>query len=434
MNQNTIFDLVKKTNRGLKRYFKRFFEKIDLLGENSDKSNKYEIYSVIGICAIFLLLLYKLIITHSRMFAHDTIWYYGLIHYFYNSLTKGVFPYWDPYDYCGQPFYYNLGISRIFELPSLILIFINKVINVSLLTLYHWDFILRIIIIAIGIYGSFRQTNKYVASNLVVFISFLFSSFSFASMWQCGLLTTFMWTPYCLWFLLRLYKKLNLYNVVGFALFTGLSITSYQAGYVLTFLAIFILTFLINKRNWLFHIFRSKKNIGLLTIGMIIVILLSLQGVAVFIEKDRTIPLLRRLYAPTEVTYRGEGSIGKHNCLLDFIGLFFPLIAASRGEAIHNKSFSEGPLYIGIIPLLLAVMGICSSKDKWKINFLITFLVVSFLAVGGKYKLGPLGEWLFPFLRYAQNMQLFQPFIILTLMYFVGQGMDILIKWCRNEY
>ncbi len=52
---------------------------------------------------------------------------------------------------------------------------------------------------------------------------------------------------------------------------------------------------------------------------------------------------------------------------------------------------------------------------------------VVFLMLGWHFNLGFAGKIFFPFLIFARHMQLFQPFFLLVIMYFTGQGMDTVI-------
>ncbi|MFH1768416.1 MAG: hypothetical protein ABH858_04575 [Candidatus Omnitrophota bacterium] len=423
--------------KSIKFFFGRWVKDIE---NHKDRNKIIEFSFVVISMLVFIFFLYDLLIAKTRMFAHDAIWYHGLMHYFYDSMMTGVFPYWTPYEYCGQPIYYSLGIARVFEIPTVVLISLNKFINASLLTLYHWDFILRILIISLGVYLCFRQTNRYLMSSFVVLISFLFSSFSFASMWQCGLLTTFIWTPWAMLFLLRLRKQWDLYNMVGFSLFTGMSITSYQAGYVLTFLGFFALTFLIMDFAWCKSLLKNKKNILTLCLGMGIITLISLQALAIFIEKDEVKPVIRlqylglKEYNKADLSRADDGSLDRvPSRMFDFAGLLVPMFSRYAWDNQTKYPFSEAPLYIGIFPLMLAVIGMAKSKQKYKINFLVVMIVTFFLMLDGKYAMGLFGNMLFPFLKYARHMQLFQPFLIFTLIYFTGQGTDVLIARCAKN-
>jgi len=367
------------------------------------------------------------------MFAHDTVWYYGLMRYFYNSILGGTFPYWDPYSYSGQPFYYNVGIARVFEIPSLFVAGLNVFMKASLFSMYHWDFVLRIFLSSLGVYFCFREVNRYLMSNLVVFAAFLFSSFGISAMRQCGLMTSFMWTPWALMFLLRSLRRIDLYNTVGLALFTGWSITSYQAGYTLTFLQIFAMALVLTKPAGVMGIFKDRRKLLLLSAGFVITAALSLQVLSVFIEKDRSVPVLRRDGDPESSSYT-EVAGGKAALPEDLKGLLFPARIASRATAKAQKEhISEGHLYIGLIPLLLSLAGMRFSSGRLKKVFLIVLVLTLFLMFGGHIKMGPAGKLVFPFLIFSRHMQLFQPFFLLVMMYFTGQGMDVLIDRVKEK-
>jgi hypothetical protein len=418
--------------------------RFDVYSLTAQSKKRYEVLYVALVCAMFLAVSWNVLFTCRRMFEHDTIWGYGLMHYFFNSLMQGIFPYWDPYDYAGQPFYYNLGISRIFEIPTMLLIGVNSLIQGSLLTLYHWDFSLKLICAAIGTYLCFRQTTTYIVSSAVVLLAFLFSSFTFSSMVQNGLVTSFAWMPWIMWFFFRLKKSLTLYNTVGFSLFLGLSMTSYQAGYVFTFLQIFILSLLCNHRDWFTGLLRDKKTVSLSIIGLCIVTALSLQLFAVYIEKENSVPVLRQLDSSDGASSYADKIGGSPAYPHDFLGLILPPLAiqgwrgSNLGLHLEKKEeqwlppMSECPFYIGILPLLLALWGLARSRHAYRFNFFLTLFAIILLSLDLHFKINPWSHFLFPFLLYARNMEMFQPFIIFALMYFVGQGTDILLEWSKR--
>ncbi len=400
----------------------------NIFARNDEGFNKLEM-AFIGLASfIFVLLLKDILFFGRRMFSHDTIWFFGLAQYFYNSVMHGVFPYWDIYNYCGQPFYYNLGIARIMEPSSMIWTGLAKLFDCSLLSLYLWDYISKIFISALGVYLAFRQTNRFVFSNFVVFASFLFSSLTMTELRQGGVLTSFIWTPWIMWFFFRLFKTFDLYNIIGLSLFAGLSVASYQAGYVFAFFQVFILSLFINHRDWLRQVFLNGRKAILLLFGALIIFLLSLHVLAVFIEKDRNVPVLRQILTTRSSNDYSVSSGEKPLLPADFLGLVSPPLAAKLWQKEWVRWLSEFPLYIGIVPFLLALFGIFFSRSVFRLNFMITLGVIGLLSLELKFWMGPVGDILFPFLRYARHMGLFQPFLVFVIVYFVGQGTDVLIQ------
>jgi hypothetical protein len=419
--------------------------RFDVYSLNQGKLKRWEAAFIFCACAVFILLVRDLLFSGKRTFDHDTVWYYGMIHYFFNSMAHGIFPYWDIYDYSGQAFYYNLGIARIMEIPTIILLYLNRLLNISFLTLYHWDFILKLVTLSTGVYLCFRQTNKFTLSNFVVFLSFLFSSFTFATMIQCGLLTSFCWIPWVFWFFLRLRKDFSFYNMVGFSLFLGLSTTSYQVGYVLTYLSVFLLTLLINDRAWFRILLRSKKNLWIALAGLAIVFALSLQVLAIYTEKENSVPVLRQLDSGLGNESYADKAGGSPSYPNDFLGLVFPPLAIKGWRGLEVglnsvmttgqwlKPMSECPFYVGIVPLFLALLGLFYSREKHRMNFAVMLFLTALLALNLKFRIGLLGDILFPFLKYARNMEMFQAFFIFSLAYFVGQGADIALRWGKRH-
>jgi len=380
---------------------------------------------VASILAVYILFFHTLLITHTRMFSHDTIWFYGIFHYFSGSLLNGIFPYWDPFDYSGQPFYLNLSIMHLINPITIILIFCNKVLQVSLVTLYHWNFMIYIIISGLGVYFLSRNVNKYKFTSYVVLFIFLFSSFTYIALRQAGFLYSFIWLPWVLLFMLRLIKGVSFYNIVGLGLFLGLAMSGYQGLYVLVYMIVFTLSLLVNKRVFIKSIFEKRNRLFIIPL-ILIIISISMPLISVFKDKDDFLPMARMRTSPhiTDSYTNRTGSVPAR------IGDFFGLISRDRavkGYFEKKVSLSEGFLHIGILPLLLAVVGLILSRDEFKINFLITLLFLFFIMLGDSGKVQGVVNFIFPPFKFVRHMQLFAGFFIFNLIWFSGKGLEYLI-------
>lgn len=402
--------------------------KFDLKTSVSEKTRKIEVIFIALVSALFFMVFHNLLT--GRMFTHDTIRWYSVFHFFADSLSNGVFPYWDPYEFGGQPFFYNISILKSYEPMTVGIIMLGKVFNISILTLYHADLLIRIWLVGIGVYLCFRQLNKYLLSGLLVFTVFLFSSFTITAFRQHGIMLTFFWTPWAMYFLLRLLKNFSLYNVVGFSFFVGLSTTSYHGVYMLTYLFIFILTLLVNKRTYLLSLLTNVQNLAIIVVGVGIVVVLSLPLFSVYFEKDKTVPTARIedqvVVEGEEMRYNLTKTTGTSSNLPDFLELGLPVLIRGYYRGCYIE-LSECFLYIGIFPLLLGIVGIFYNKEEYSINFFITLILIGLLM------LGPIGgvHWILSFLfyplRFARHMHLFSGYFLFTLFYFVGHGTDIVL-------
>ena len=412
--------------------------KANLLTFFYSRSKSLEAICIVIISILFFIFFNKLL-SGQDIFTHDSIRWYGVYHLFADSLSQGIFPYWDPYDFGGQPFYYNLGILRLYEPITIAFIFLGKLLPISFLTLYHWGYMFRIWLTALGVYLCFRQFNKYALSNLLVFGVFLFSSFTITALRQNGILYVFCWAPWALWFLLRLLKNFNFYNLIGFSFFVGISLSSYQGIYLLTYLFIFICTLLINHARDLVKILKQKKNILLIALGVILIVLLSLPLCTVIIEQNKIVPTARLDDKATidngvSLTYNSIAKAGSHSEFADFLELIFP--AAAKGFFVNGFNnlinVSECFLYIGISTLIICFFG-ARVKSKYRLNFLLALIVTGLLMLGPKAGMHQLLYFLFPPLRITRHMHLFAGFFIFTFFYFVGQGMDFILNKLSKE-
>lgn len=409
--------------------------KSNLLSFFYSRSKKLEAICIVIISILFFISFNK-ILSGQDIFSHDSIWWYGAYHFFADSLSQGIFPYWDPFDACGQPFYYNLGILQLYNPITLVFILFAKVFHISLLAAYHWEYIIKIWFTALGVYFCYRQLNKYIVSSLIIFGVFLFSSFTMSAFRQNGILNSFLFAPWVIFFFLRLIKDFKFYSIVGFSLFLGISLSSYLGVYLITYLFIFSLTLFINERKVLSNIFKNAKNIFYIFIGIVIVITLALPLISVYMEQDKTIPITR-IHSKSIINkgiilqYNSIKNGGTHSGLVDLLELIFPAIA--RGyfwEWFYPSpwlSVSESFLYIGIFPFLVGLIGVFLAKGKYRINFLITLIAIFLLMLGPKAIVHYIFYIVFYPLRFARHMHIFCGFFIFTIMYFVGQGLDYVL-------
>jgi hypothetical protein len=224
---------------------------------------------------------------------------------------------------------------------------------------------------------------------------------------------------------------------VGFSFFIGLSLTSYQGVYTLTYLFIFILALLINQREYIITLLKNRKNFTYILVGITILFILSMPLLSIFIEHNKVVPIARLDYEGAVVkegVTLTHGSIEKaatHSSPVDFLELVFPV--AVRGYfwgwfyPSPWLSLSECFLYIGILPFLLCIAGIFLSKGKYHLNFLFALITIGLLMLGPRGGAFHLLYFLFYPLRFARHMHLFSGFFIFTLFYFVGQGTDFII-------
>ena len=66
--------------------------------------------------------IYRGLFFEDMTLKHDDVLWYGMFHYFTESLWAGEFPYWNPYVHGGEPFYYVWNIIRLTDPVTLLTI------------------------------------------------------------------------------------------------------------------------------------------------------------------------------------------------------------------------------------------------------------------------------------------------------------------------
>jgi len=390
------------------------------------ESKRGEILWVSLIAIGFILYFYRLLFTAERMLSHDSIWFYGIFHYFAESLQSGFFPYWDPYDYCGQPFYNIVSTMYILNPITILVIFIGKLFGTNLLTLYHWHFIIKLLMVNLGVYLCLRQVTKNRLSALLVLLVFSFSSFTFASLRQSGMVYTLSWLPWAIWFFLRLLDRRTLLNIVGFACFTGMCLIAYQGLLVAVFLVLFIPSFLINERRFFRDLISSRRGLGLLLVFIMILGAFSLHGLSLYFGKDEFTPMARVKTSPSKQMEFDDPGGGKSSKPMDFVSLVNPRLA-SKGYFQRRGIISEGFLYIGILPLMFVFVGLFMGKGRWKGNFIYITCMMVLLMLDQGTGIKRIIDIIFPPFRYVRHTFLFSGFFLFCLAYFMGKGVDYII-------
>jgi len=331
-------------------------------------------------------------------------------------------PYWDLYDYAGHPFYVNLSIMHLINPACVSVIAINKFFKLSLFTLYHWNFLVHLLIAGLGVYFFSRHVYKYPITRYLVLFTFIFSSFTYICLRQAGFLYTFIWFPWALLYLIMFVKRPNLYNSCGLGLFLGMSMNGYQGLYVVVFLAVFMGSLYINQRNALKSAFK-KENIRNIPVVIILVFILALPLASVFLDKDDFVPMARMRTSPV-ITDSYENRTGAVPAKIkDFLGLVNRDIAV-KGYFEKKIQLSEGFLYVGILTLLFVIIGVCFSKGAYKLNFLLSLVFVILIMLGGSGGMQRIVNLVFPPFRFVRHMQLWAGIFIFNLIYFAGLGID----------
>jgi hypothetical protein len=278
------------------------------------------------------------------------------------SLRKGFLPLWNPYQFCGTPFYAN-GQSAIFypfnwltAIPGKMFMGINSLLHLFLAGLFLYLFL--------------RKINVSPFSSLFASASYMLSDFITAWLPLPTVASSFIWIPLSLLAIeLALEGKLFTSFILS-ALSISLSALGGHPQFLLytiwLFLLYLILRLLWEKRVSLIQAFTPLLGAG---IGL----LLSSVSLLPLFEFSR---LSHR--APTVDWSSYKAYISLSLPLERLIGLFLPNFFGNpaNGNYWGAGEYIEYALYIGLLPLFFLPFAF---KDKRKIAF--PLLIISLLSL-----------------------------------------------------
>lgn len=384
--------------------------------------NVKEVGAVLVVFLCMAVLNGRLLFSKELIATHDSVIWYGVFSYFADCLLNGCLPLWNPYMNCGEPFFLNIYTLHLLDPSTLFLILTGSIFKIDLLTLYHWDLFLRYLIFSCGSYLFFRYVAGNKASAFIAFLSVVFSSLFTSYLRQHAFILTFYLFPWVLLFSLKFLEKRNpgLFFVLAFLF--GIVMLSYHSVFV--FFALVFLLLCLRLTNGLppFNFKGLFKTPRMVVVSSILFFLLILNLWPVFLQyKYDVVPTVRMFEAPAAAC----------SFPADFLVLVAPYTFITH---FFNWNYiSESFLYIGLFPLLLALLGLQFSRHKYKWGFVFASVIFVFLMLGRNYFIYPMLCKIMPFFKIIRNTHTFSFVFIFSLGYFVCLGADVVFAWVRRS-
>lgn len=386
-----------------------------------------EIIGVAGVMLGVVILQWDLWVTGKRMVSGDSVVWFGVFSYFFDCLRHGILPLWNPYMNCGEIFFLNIHVLHLWDPSTLLLVLVGKLFRVSTLTIYQYDLLLRYLIFISGSYIFFRRLAKYRFSAFFAFITLSFSAICSSYLKQHGFILCFYTLPWVLFLSFKFLEERSSMLLLWLFFFLGAAFATsgYHIMYLISACAVLLTCIYISKGFAYPKTGFSTNDRKVIWGAIIIFLLLSINLIPVFLAYIRdTVPDVRIFEAPTAA----------NAYLADFFNLFTPYSFMLHFEMIYFKSVlaSEAFLYIGLIPLFLAIAGIFYSRHKYRTGFTLALGITALLMLGLQFGLSRLFSYFFPFFFIIRNTHIFATFFIFCLVYFTCIGTDVIIERIKN--
>jgi len=349
-------------------------------------------------------LLTELLIFHRRaLFSRDwTIpwdfrdYHLPLAEFMARSLREGRLPLWDPYTYCGVPFYANLQTQFAYPPAWLTVVLSNLAGGNRLLDFLEWNLVLHIFLAGIFAYLLFRRLGAGRAAATLGATVYQLGGYFASQAQHLGAVCGAAWLPLAWLAVLRLAAGLGGRRLALLALALAMS---FLAGFPAVTIVVGVSTAMLAVALVLF----GRAPVGLIpwvAVGVIWAALLA--GVQLLPAQEAA--RLSTAYSRGEFAGTGGGVpwVGLLSLVIPDHNNIFDL---SNYRLEWNPTFLY--LYCGWAGLLCAVLGLIASRSSFGRP------VAAATLLSGLWMLGestPFGRWVFLSLPTAVKSPLYAEF------------------------
>lgn len=340
-------------------------------------------------------------------------------YHFSECIQSGSFPFWDPYQQTGVPFYADLQAPSYY--PELL--FVSLISGYGIYTM-HILFIFYVFISAIGIYKLSFYLNKNHLASFFAGIVYALSGFTVAHGQHFFLLVGAAWIPFVILYYLRLNENRQLTDVFkcAVALFLMLS-GGYQA--LSIFLLYFLLILFLYSIGKEVRIKNFKNVFSILKYNAWLAFVIILLCLPLLISTFEVLSSVERLESGVNIQKALAGGLSVNS----FLSFILPFSTVKNPE-FFGIDISVRNVYFGIIPLIFFLLALTKKRSILEYLFLL-FGLVAFTSAMGDHL--PVREFMF---KHVPLMNLYHttPYVsILGLLVFVIIAANFFAELQENE-
>ncbi len=345
-----------------------------------------------------------------------------------DCLRHGIFPLWNPYTFCGMPFFAALQTAVLYPTNLLLTFFIGT----GSLGSYWIEFFIvaHYWLAAFGMYFLCRNELKQSGwAALLAGITFGFSGIMLVHEIHQGMIFQFAWLP---WVFFAMMRGARVRQTRWFILGGLLLGVSFLAGHpqitLYTFFALGILAVTMMVREWKESSDVKKVLVLALRSSLLAIIAVGLWAVQYLPAQEIAALAIR---AESSFEFAATGSLQWQQLLTVIIPKYFGTSQASVRPSLpfwigEYYNYWETCCYIGILPLVLAVIGAVRGKDAPHRLFL--FIIAAFalaFALGSNFFVFPLFYQIPLFAKFRNPARIMYLFTFAAAI-FAGKGFDYL--------
>ncbi|MEO0096465.1 MAG: hypothetical protein ABIL66_11325, partial [candidate division WOR-3 bacterium] len=354
-------------------------------------------YCLIIISVLIFIYYYEIIL--QKKFLWDDVLYqwYPLLTFTKEHLKTFRLPVWNPYVYSGVPYLNDLSISTFYPINWFFL-FLNKsaplqFIQIELIALAH------LLLTACFVYLFLKELKIDWQTRIYGAIIMTFSGYVSLRTIQITPISVFAWSFLIFYFFVRILTRGKFFDVFWGGIFLGIAIFGGHPQFWLYLIYSLILFYIyytiVFKRN-------NLKNWLLNTLIRIVIFFLIGLGIAMvqYYPSFKYVPFTVR--AKTTFEQTTDGSLLPKQLLCIFLPKFFGSVAGGNTDTVpfwaanYGHYYWESGIYLGVLPIFLALFGVFYSPRKIKYAFLIISILALLFALGKYFPLYKIFWYIIP--------------------------------------
>ena len=310
-------------------------------------------------------------------------------YHFSESIQSGYFPFWNPFQQTGTPFYADLQVP--FYYPELL---ITSLLGGYGIYTMHFLYVLYLWIAALGMYKLSFDFNQSKKASLVAGVAYAFSGFMIGHGQHFFLIVGAAWIPFVIYSYIKLNQAPSTKRILKTAIYIFLLVTgAYQALsigvlYLLLFLFTYFFIRTIKEGNSLLKFFAVHAKLTALTLLLMLPLLAAVIEVTPHVNR-----LAKGVDLVTSLSFSQPAS-----GLLTFL---VPFLSIKTSDFFGNVDASMLNHYIGIGVLIFALAALM--KRRTAIEYIL--LVYGMLIFSTSFDFLLTRELMF---RYVPLMELFR--------------------------
>lgn len=382
-------------------------------------------YGIVALLGASFILLYWRLLTGLDIYTHDSIVWYGSFHYFIESLSNWSFPFWDPYTLTGTPFYPTIHTHGMLDPVSFLALLMVKILKTSILTSFNYFYLFRLIVFIAGAYFLFKVISRsYLAALLSTGV--LLFAITPSIFRQMGILQNVFLAPFSMYFLIKTLEhadtKTRYAYLAGLALTIGVALNVFIPAYFLFNLFAFTIVIVITgcvKIDRFKVVFQGRRAI-LYSLGIfVMLVFMAAPAFTLFREskspENEHFPSVRIIQKNNNIFKQIEASQvpddvlsakftnfkGVYAGVGNLLSLAYPDLwkyyllnhdmSRLKSTRFGGDFVSEAFIYIGIIPFLVALVGLLYSKSRyrWVGALMLVLITVNMVCWSGVHNRAP---------------------------------------------